>query len=115
MSAPVIEVDDVWVRLRGQTLLEGVSLAIYPDDFYAIIGPNGGGKTTLIRVILGLLTPCRGEVRINGSRDPAMRKDLGYVPQFRTFDFQYPITVREMILSGRLGHITRRPDRKSVV
>ncbi|NLA32134.1 MAG: ABC transporter ATP-binding protein [Methanomicrobiales archaeon] len=111
MSAPVIEVDDVWVRLRGQTLLEGVSLAIYPDDFYAIIGPNGGGKTTLLRVILGLLPPYRGEVRINGSRDPAMRKDLGYVPQFRTFDFQYPITVREMILSGRLGHITRRPRR----
>ncbi|NQS78481.1 MAG: ABC transporter ATP-binding protein [Methanoculleus bourgensis] len=111
MSAPVIEVDDVWVRLHGQTVLEGVNLDIYPDDFYAIIGPNGGGKTTLLRVILGLLAPCRGEVRILGSRDAAMRKDLGYVPQFRTFDFQYPITVREMILSGRLGHITRRPRR----
>jgi len=64
MSAPVIEVDDLWVRLRGQIILEGVSLAIYPDDFYAIIGPNGGGKTTLLRAILGLLTPCRGEIRI---------------------------------------------------
>ncbi|MEG3056719.1 MAG: ABC transporter ATP-binding protein [Methanomicrobiales archaeon] len=111
MSAPVIEVDDLWVRLRGQIILEGVSLAIYPDDFYAIIGPNGGGKTTLLRAILGLLTPCRGEIRILGSRDASMRRHLGYVPQFRTFDFQYPITVREMILSGRLGHITRFPRR----
>jgi len=111
MSAPVIDVDDVWVRLRGQTVLEGVSLAIYPDDFYAIIGPNGGGKTTLLRVILGLLAPAAGEVRILGSTEAAMRKNLGYVPQFRTFDFEYPITVREMVLSGRLGHIPRRPRR----
>ncbi len=111
MTAPVIEVDDVWVRLRGQTVLEGVSLAVYPDEFYAIIGPNGGGKTTLLRVILGLLTPCRGEVRILGSTEATMRRFLGYVPQFRTFDFEYPITVREMVLSGRLGHITRRPRR----
>ncbi len=111
MSAPVIEVNDLWVRLRGQVILEGINLAIYPDDFYAIIGPNGGGKTTLLRAILGLITPCRGEIRILGSRDAAMRRHLGYVPQFRTFDFQYPITVREMILSGRLGHITRLPRR----
>ena len=111
MTAPVIEVDDVWVRLRGRTILEAVSLAIHSGEFYAIIGPNGGGKTTLLRVILGLLAPCRGEVRIGGSTDPAMRKDLGYVPQFRSFDFDYPITVREMVLSGRLGRIARRPRR----
>lgn len=113
MKSPVIEVDDVWVRLRGQTVLEGVSLAVHSNDFYAIIGPNGGGKTTLLRVILGLLTPCRGEVRILGATGAEMRKDLGYVPQFRTFDFEYPITVREMVLSGRLGHIKRHPRRYS--
>ncbi|MFA7563077.1 MAG: ABC transporter ATP-binding protein [Methanoculleus sp.] len=111
MTAPVIEVEDVEVRFRGHTILEEVNLAIYPDDFYAIIGPNGGGKTTLLRVILGLLTPSRGTVRILGGTGPAARKNLGYVPQFRTFDFEYPITVREMVLSGRLGHITRIPRR----
>lgn len=111
MIAPVIEVEDVWVRLRGHTVLEGVNLAVYPREFYAIIGPNGGGKTTLLKVILGLLAPSRGVVRILGSTGAEMRKDLGYVPQFRTFDFEYPITVREMVLSGRLGHITRRPRR----
>lgn len=111
MTAPVIEVDDLWVRLHGQNVLEGVSLTIHQDDFYAIIGPNGGGKTTLLRAILGLITPCRGRVRILGGSPTEMRKFLGYVPQFRTFDFQYPITVREMVLSGRLGHINRRPRR----
>ena len=111
MTAPVIEVEGVGVRFRGHTILEDVNLAIYPDDFYAIIGPNGGGKTTLLKVILGLLTPSRGTVRILGGTGPAARRNLGYVPQFRTFDFEYPITVREMVLSGRLGHITRIPRR----
>lgn len=111
MTAPVIEVEDVWARFRGHTVLEEVNVAIYPDDFYAIIGPNGGGKTTLLRVILGLLTPARGTVRILGETGGAARRKIGYVPQFRTFDFEYPITVREMVLSGRLGHITRIPRR----
>ncbi|MDV2481786.1 ABC transporter ATP-binding protein [Methanoculleus sp. Wushi-C6] len=110
-DGPVIEVDDVWVRLHGRTVLEGVSLAVHPREFYAIIGPNGGGKTTLLRVILGLLPPSRGEIRVLGGTGAAMRKNLGYVPQFRTFDFDYPITVREMVLSGRLGRITRFPRR----
>lgn len=106
MSEPLIEVRDVWVTMRGHTVLEAVNLSIYPDDFFAIIGPNGGGKTTLLRVILGLLRPCRGEVRFRGGMST-----LGYVPQFRTFDFDYPITVREMVISGRLGRISRLPRR----
>jgi zinc transport system ATP-binding protein len=74
-------------------------------DFYALIGPNGGGKTTLLKVVLGLVAPDSGTVRVCG-RPPAEKRDIiGYVPQFRTFDFGYPITVREMVLSGRLGHI----------
>ena len=110
---PIIEVDGVWVSLRGRTVLEDVNLTIRPGEFHAIIGPNGGGKTTLLKVILGLIAPCRGEIRILGSSDAAMRRYLGYVPQFRTFDFDYPITVREMVLSTRLGRITRRPRRYS--
>ena len=106
MSETLIEVRDVWVTMRGHTVLEAVNLSIYPDDFFAIIGPNGGGKTTLLRVILGLLRPCRGEVRFRGGMST-----LGYVPQFRTFDFDYPITVREMVISARLGRISRLPRR----
>jgi zinc transport system ATP-binding protein len=111
MIPPLVTLDDVWVRIHGQTILEAVSLAIYPHDFYAVIGPNGGGKTTLLRVILGLIHPCRGEVRINGGSPAEKKGMLGYVPQFRTFDFQYPITVREMVLSGRLAR-ARGPVRR---
>ncbi|TAJ45526.1 metal ABC transporter ATP-binding protein [Methanofollis fontis] len=107
----VIEVEHVGVDLGGRTVLEDVSLRICRGDFYAIIGPNGGGKSTLLRVILGLIHPDTGEVRVLGGPPDEQRHLLGYVPQYRTFDFSYPLTVRGMVLSGRLGHIARFPRR----
>jgi zinc transport system ATP-binding protein len=76
-----------------------VDLDIQPRDFLAVIGPNGGGKTTLIKVILGLLRPWSGEVvrRVGRGR-------LGYVPQFSTFDRNFPLRVSDVILMGKLGH-----------
>jgi zinc transport system ATP-binding protein len=106
MTAPVIEVEDVWVSWNGEPVLEGVNLTVCEGDFFAIIGPNGGGKTTLLKVILGLIHPNKGCVRVFGGTPEENRKYLGYVPQFRTFDFDYPITVMEMVLSGRLGHVS---------
>jgi zinc transport system ATP-binding protein len=105
MSEPVITLTGVGVRLQDREILTDVSLTVRKGDFYALIGPNGGGKTTLLKVILGLLTPDRGTVRICGRPPAEKRNVIGYVPQFRTFDFGYPITVKEMVLSGRLGHI----------
>lgn len=96
---------NVSLNLNGHAILDDVSIDIYPGEFHAIIGPNGGGKTTLLKVILGLITPDSGTVRINGGSPEENRSILGYVPQFRTYDFSYPITVRDMVLSGRLGHI----------
>jgi zinc transport system ATP-binding protein len=105
MSDPVITLTDVGVRLQDREILTGVSLTVRKGDFYALIGPNGGGKTTLLKVVLGLITPDRGTVLICGRPPAEKRSVIGYVPQFRTFDFGYPITVKEMVLSGRLGHI----------
>jgi zinc transport system ATP-binding protein len=92
-------------------VLEGVCLDIYEHDFLGIIGPNGGGKTTLLKLMLGLLTPDRGSIRVMGESPALHRTDIGYVPQYRTFDFGYPVSVIEVVLMGRLGHI-RRPFRK---
>ena len=92
-------------------MLEDVSLDIYEHDFLGIIGPNGGGKTTLLKLMLGLIEPDRGSVCIMGKQPALHRTDIGYVPQYRTFDFGYPISVMEVVLMGRLGHI-RRPFRK---
>jgi len=100
---PVIEVEDLWLSRNGEVLLEGINLRVFQGDFYAIIGPNGGGKTTLLRAILGLIPPDRGTIRILGGLPRENRHLLGYVPQLRTFDFTYPISVRGMVLSGLLG------------
>jgi zinc transport system ATP-binding protein len=105
MTPPVIECQDVSYAIQGRTILNGVSLTVRRGDLYAVIGPNGGGKTTLLRVILGLITPDSGTVRVFSTSPREARWKIGYVPQFRTFDFHYPITVEEMVLSGRLSHI----------
>ena len=105
MTEPVIEVQNVTLGRNGQKILDNVSLRVDSGDFYAIIGPNGGGKTTLLKIILGILEPHAGSIQLLGGSPREKRRLCGYVPQFRTFDFRYPITVRDMVLSGRLGHI----------
>lgn len=105
VKPPVIEVDRVNLFQNGHPVLEDVSLTVHEHEFHAIIGPNGGGKTTLLKVILGLIHPDSGTVRVMGGTPHAMRAHLGYVPQFRTFDFQFPISVADMVVSGRLGHL----------
>lgn len=102
-TRPVIEVRDVSFRLNGVQVLDRVSLTVKRGDFYALIGPNGGGKTTLLKIILGLLVPEEGTVAVLGQPPERARSRIGYVPQFRTFDFSYPITAREMVLLGRLS------------
>ena len=111
---PVIEVRDVTFGYGREVVLDHVSLKIQPRDFLAIIGPNGGGKTTLIKVILGLLRPWSGDVIV---RTP--HGHLGYVPQFSTFDRSFPLRVRDVVLMGKLGRrglIRRytREDREDV-
>ena len=102
---PVIEVEHIFLGQNDHTVLEDINLTINEHEFHAIIGPNGGGKTTLLKVILGLIRPDSGTVRVMGGTPHEMRAHLGYVPQFRTFDFQFPISVEDMVASGRLGHL----------
>jgi len=100
---PVIELADIWLTKNGRTILEEINLRVMEGDVFAILGPNGGGKTTLLKVILGLIPPDRGTVRVFGKAPEEARHRIGYVPQLRTFDFDYPISVRGMVLSGLLG------------
>lgn len=95
---PLIEVRGVTFGYGREVVLDNVDLDIQPRDFLAVIGPNGGGKTTLVKVILGLLRPWSGEVvrRIDPGR-------LGYVPQFSTFDKSFPLRVSDVVLMGKLG------------
>jgi zinc transport system ATP-binding protein len=99
----VISVEGLWAGYDHDTVLQDVSLTVYDLDFIGLIGPNGGGKTTLLRVLLGLLQPMRGEVRIMGMSVKEGRAHLGYVPQIAEFDREFPISVWDVARMGRLG------------
>ncbi|MGD8394876.1 MAG: ABC transporter ATP-binding protein, partial [Candidatus Eiseniibacteriota bacterium] len=98
------------VSLGGHRVLDAVDLEVPVHDFLAVIGPNGGGKTTLLRVILGLLRPDRGRVRVLGRAPEAVRGRIAYVPQYAEFDREFPIRVVDVVRMGRLRrHRLMRP------
>jgi zinc transport system ATP-binding protein len=99
----ILEIEDLWVKYDGTTVLEAVDLSLCHRDFLGIIGPNGGGKTTLLRAILGLINPSRGKVRVLGRPPSQGREFIGYVPQYSLFDPDFPVSVRAVVLMGRLG------------
>lgn len=85
---------------KKQTVLSNVSLSIYKNEIVTIVGPNGGGKTTLLRLIAGLLEPDSGKILINGQKNTTNKRLIGYVPQHARFDKHFPMTVSDVILSG---------------
>jgi zinc transport system ATP-binding protein len=102
-SEEVVSIKDIWVHYGGIPILEGISLSVERGDFLGIIGPNGGGKTTLLKVILGLVDPSRGEVYVLGQSPEKSRHHIGYVPQHNLFDRDFPINVRDTVLMGCNG------------
>lgn len=98
-----IKIEHLYKWYDDNLVLEDINLNIHQRDFFGIIGPNGGGKTTLLKLILGLLTPDKGKITIFG--DPPRKKNshpIGYVPQYLDFDPAFPISVRDIVLMGRL-------------
>jgi zinc transport system ATP-binding protein len=103
---PIIKLDEVFFTYQDSIVLENVSLEIFPGEFVAIIGPNGGGKTTLLKLILGFLKPFLGKVEVFGSVQKNNHAiPIAYVPQTTRFDRQFPISVMEVVLSGCLSHL----------
>ena len=101
---PVIQIEDVsFAYPFGPPVLEHIDLAVDEGEFVGLVGPNGGGKTTLLKIMLGLLRPSSGRVRVLGRPPEEGRAEIGYVPQFATFPRNFPISVRDTVLMGRLG------------
>jgi zinc/manganese transport system ATP-binding protein len=104
MTAELLRLDRVGVRLGGREILRDVSFGLRPGEFAGLIGPNGAGKTTLLRVILGLQQPSSGAVLIDGSPRTARESSIGYVPQKLAIEPDMPLRVRDVVTLGLDGH-----------
>ena len=104
------------MRWDGKTVLSGIDLSVNEGDFIAMTGPNGGGKTTLLRIILKLLSPTSGSVGYYIGGAEVDRLPIGYLPQKNMIDSRFPITVEEVVASGLLAKGgCSREEKKSLV
>lgn len=95
MDNPIIDINNITVKYDNFNALEDISFKVYDKDFLAVLGPNGGGKTTLLNTILGIIKPTKGTITKNNIK-------IGYVPQFNKFDKSFPLSVEDVVLMGKL-------------
>ncbi len=123
MSTPAIEISDLWFAYDGVRVLEQVNLHLPAGDFLAVLGPNGGGKSTLLRLLLGLAKPGGGVLRVLGQPAGQAGGRIGYLPQFTQVSASFPITVLGAVLLGLVrpgldwfrGAGQRRKDREAAL
>lgn len=113
MQQPAIEVTDLTVAYHEKPVLWDVDLAVPSGVLMAVVGPNGAGKTTLMKAILGLAPIAAGQVRINGKPYAEQRREVGYVPQRGSVDWDFPTSVLDVVMMGRYGALGwfRRPGK----
>lgn len=97
-----INVEDVSFGYTAETVIRDAHFHVEEGSFVSFVGPNGGGKSTMVKLILGLLEPRRGYIRVFGKPPAEQRSLMGYVPQFSLFDPDFPINVMDVVLMGRL-------------
>jgi manganese/zinc/iron transport system ATP- binding protein len=114
VGEPALAVDDLTVAYAEKPVLWDIDLRVQPGRLMAVVGPNGAGKTTFIKAILGLTPRAAGEVRIFGQPYRRARRRVGYVPQRGSVDWDFPTTVRDVVLMGLYGRLGwfRRPGRR---
>jgi zinc transport system ATP-binding protein len=101
-----IRMKNVSFTYKQQAILENVTLSIPHREFASIVGPNGGGKTTLLKLLLGLIQPDRGNINVLGTTPEKARGRMGYMPQYAHLDMNFPATVLDVVLMGRLRKTT---------
>lgn len=102
-APPAIDIAGVHFAYGEVPVLEDVTLSVAPGEFLGIVGPNAGGKSTLLKLILGLLKPSAGRIRVLGEPPRRARRRIGYVPQYPGFARDFPISVEDVVLMGRFG------------
>ncbi len=104
--ADAIEIEDLsFAYFPNQPILENISVSIKQGEYIAIFGPNGGGKTTFLKLLMGFLKPTSGKLSLFGQSPKDARKVIGYVPQSSDFDLLFPISVEELVLMGSLSKL----------
>lgn len=113
INAPALEIHDMTVAYHRKPVLWDIDLEVPEGKLVGIVGPNGAGKTTLIKAVLGLLPLASGKVEIYGEPYNKQRRLIGYVPQRESVDWDFPVTVRDVVLMGTYGRLgwARRPGR----
>ncbi|MGB5832343.1 MAG: metal ABC transporter ATP-binding protein [Thiohalocapsa sp.] len=102
-SPHVIDIQQLRFAYGATPVLENVDLTVDQGEFLGLVGPNAGGKSTLLKLVLGLLEPQSGRIQVLGHRPRRARRTLGYVPQYPAFPRDFPISVEDVVLMGRLG------------
>ena len=114
MSDTIIDIQNLNFSYNGQPVLVDVNLSVQAGDFIVMIGPNGGGKTTLIKLMLGLLEADSGTIRVFGKPPKGVSHRIGYVPQDVHINKNFPVSALDVVLMGRLrpGGGWSRPSRE---
>lgn len=120
MSEKILSIRDLWVYRAEHAVLEDINLELEAGDFLGLIGPNGGGKSTLLKAMLGLIKPDRGSISLFGQPPAAARSRVGYMPQKTVFDRSFPVNVQDVVLMGRysrrgLMHRYNSADREAAL
>ena len=102
MTVP-IQIENLSFSYGPVSVLENANVCIQEKEFISVVGPNGGGKTTLLKLMLGLLEPSSGSLSIFGQSPETGRRQIGYLPQYAKLDSKFPVTALDVVLMGRLG------------
>ncbi|MCB1107061.1 MAG: ABC transporter ATP-binding protein [Chlamydiia bacterium] len=106
MPSPIVNFNTLSFSYGSIEVLKNASFEVGSGEYIGIIGPNGGGKTTALKLMLGFLTPLRGTVKVLGKDPSFVRTQMGYVPQINAYDKEFPISVLEVVLSGSLSKLS---------
>lgn len=105
MNDAILDISKLSFSYGNDEILKEIDIKIFKNDFVAILGPNGGGKSTLVKLICGLLTPTKGSVTLMGENAIQKKTPIGYVPQSISFDKNFPTTVLDIVLMGRVRNL----------